>query len=112
MSTHRVAARGHAFPDHALSQSFLDIQLIARLAFWQPGSGEDFKRQVEDLISAFEPKRSHVAYGTFETRRLVLKMSVKWGRSEAQCPDEPVLQRGNDPGSTFMRGSFPALARY
>jgi hypothetical protein len=27
-------------------------------------------------------------------------------------PNEPVLQRWNDPGSTFMRGSFPALARY
>jgi hypothetical protein len=26
--------------------------------------------------------------------------------------NEPVLQRCNDPGSTFMRGSFPALARY
>jgi hypothetical protein len=31
---------------------------------------------------------------------------------QARYLNEPVLQRGNDPGSTFMRGSFPALARY
>ena len=31
---------------------------------------------------------------------------------QARCPNEPVLQRCNDPGSTLMRGSFPSLARY
>jgi hypothetical protein len=31
---------------------------------------------------------------------------------QARCVNEPVLQRGYDPGSTFMRGSFPAFARY
>jgi hypothetical protein len=31
---------------------------------------------------------------------------------QARCPKEPVLRRCNDPGSRFMRGSFPALARY
>jgi hypothetical protein len=31
---------------------------------------------------------------------------------QPRYPNEPILQRRNDPGSTFMRGSFPALARY
>ena len=31
---------------------------------------------------------------------------------QPRYPNEPILQRRNDPGSTFMDGSFPALARY
>jgi hypothetical protein len=43
---------------------------------------------------------------------VAIKVMNLGDRYQPRYPNEPILQRRNDPGSTFMGGSFPALARY
>ena len=62
-------------------------------------------RNVKKVLANPEPS-------THGPRPDIPLVAIKVMRWLARCPNEPVLQRCNDPGSTFMRGSFPALARY
>ena len=61
-------------------------------------------RKMQAKISPFDPRP--------DIPLVAIKVMNLGDGYQARCPNEPVLQRCNDPGSTLMRGSFPALVRY